>query len=113
MALFLFVIMPVELAPVVTAGGFILLIHISSTYSAMGRIIMETGAMGKESIFETHEAETKNSSELIKELIVKLEAARDICVPVNEQYRMDSFQESLRAAVRSLSIDDGDRQSTE
>lgn len=101
-SLFLFVIMPLELASVVTALGCVLMIHISSTYSAMGRIIMETGAMGEKSIFPTSEDETKTSSELIQELISKLEAARSVNVPVNEQYRMDTFQTSLREAMVSL-----------
>mmetsp|Transcript_31983 Transcript_31983/g.52817 ORF Transcript_31983/g.52817 Transcript_31983/m.52817 type:complete len:277 (-) Transcript_31983:49-879(-) len=109
LALFFFVVMPLQLAPFLTAGGFILLIHISSTYSAMGRIIMETGAMGEESIFHRHEEETKTPHELLQNLIAKLEAARNVSVPVNEQYRMESFQESLREVMRSTGTVSGRR----
>ena len=92
--------MPVQIAPVVTAFGIILIFHISSTYSAMGRIIIETGAMGEEEIFTPQEETAKTPDELLQGLILRLEAAREAKVPVELQYPASRFSESKRDLVR-------------
>lgn len=98
--LYFFVLMPVQIAPVVTAFGIILIFHISSTYSAMGRIIIETGAMGEEEIFTPQEETAKTPDELLQGLILRLEAAREAKVPVELQYPASRFSESKRDLVR-------------
>ena len=100
-SLFLFVIMPHYWAFILTSLGTFLLIHISSTYSAFGRVITYTGAMGTERVFTRQEAEHMVPYELYEELLDRVQEAKRARIPVNRQYRM-AYWSSLGRPTREV-----------
>ena len=76
----------------------LLMMHITSTYSALGRIIMDTGAMG-DAIFYHKEEERLSPHDLYEELLHKVKVARKANIPVNRMYRID-----YRASMRHIAM---------
>jgi hypothetical protein len=88
--------------------GSVLIVHIVSTYSALGRIIMATGAMSSHRILEKEIEEEMLPSRLAEELLRRTKAARTAAVPVNLQYRSINTRASVveyRASVGSNNRD--------
>jgi hypothetical protein len=75
--------------------GSVLLIHIVSTYSALGRIIMSTGAMSSHRILKKEIEEEMLPGRLADELLRRTKEARAAAVPVNLQYRSINIQASV------------------
>jgi len=90
---------------VVIASVFLfLMVHINSTYSAMGHIIMDTGAMG-DAIFLHKEEERMSPDELFNALLEKVHASRKAKIPVHRVYRMD-YRKSLYHVEMGGDVDD-------
>ena len=83
-------------AIVLTAAGSVLIIHIASTYSSMGRVIMATSAMSPIRIIPKEEEERLTPSQLSVVLLNETRQARKAKIPVNQQYRMKHYHESVR-----------------
>jgi hypothetical protein len=75
--------------------GSVLIVHIVSTYSALGRIIMSTGAMSSHRILEKEIEEEMLPPRLAEELLRRTKEARAAAVPVNLQYRSINMQALL------------------
>jgi len=97
-ALFWWVIMPSIPAVVLSVGGVFLIVHIVSTYSALARIIMETGAMGSRRVLDQEKEDDMTPQELAEELLRRTRDARIKSVPVNQKYRdiNKQYMESMR-----------------
>lgn len=91
----------VIMAPVVAflliVTALLLLFHIVLTFSAMGRIIMDSGAMGHIPILDPAEEEKLDPHELSSILIKRAKLAQKSKVSVNDQYKID-YQEMLNEA---------------
>jgi len=81
-------------AIVLTATGAALIIHIASTYSSMGRVIMATSAMGPTPILSKEEEDELTPAQLSSLLLDDTRLARRAKIPVNRQYRMN-YQETV------------------
>jgi len=81
-------LMPIGGALIIVICFVILMLHITSTYSAVGRIMMDTGAMG-DAVFRRSEEERMTPYELDDALLDKVGLARKANVPLNRMYRMD------------------------
>lgn len=97
-ALFWWVIMPFGPALFLSVGGIFLIVHIVSTYSALARIIMDTGAMSSSRVLDQQKEDDMNPSELAEELLKRTREARSNAVPVNLKYREvnKKYRESVR-----------------
>jgi hypothetical protein len=97
------------------AGSFVLLmVHVTSTYSAIGRIIMDTGAMGN-AVFTTNEEERMPPYELYEALLVKVKVARKANIPVNRMYRIDYRQSlvDIELGGHIVELESADREASE
>ena len=94
-ALTWWVVMPTIAAFILSAGGLIMMLHIISTFSAIGRVVMLTGAMSELPIMPEDEEDKLNPYQLSDALIQRTRLARRMNVDVNRQYRFD-YQELLR-----------------
>lgn len=86
---------------------FSMVIIISSTYSALGNVIMHTSAMSSERIMPKDLEDQMDPHQLTNALLYKTKLSKEMKIPVNEQYRMD-YQEALRqrhTASREVSGD--------
>lgn len=92
--LFWYILMPMPWAISLTVSGVIVITHVISTYSALGRLIMHTGAMGEEHVVGVRDQEMQTSEELYETLKKKMKVAKASDIPVNRQYRM-AYQQSL------------------
>lgn len=99
--LFWYILMPLSWAIALNTVGVILIGHVVSTYSALGRVIMHSGAMGEEPILSRREQEMKTPEELFKALKRKTKLARKANIPVYRQYRIP-YQQSLRDLSRGV-----------
>lgn len=90
-----YVVMPTIAAFILSIGGFLLILHIISTFSAIGRIIMYTGAMADMPILPEEEEVKLNPHQLSDALIQRARLARKMNVDVMKQYRVD-YQELIR-----------------
>lgn len=90
--------MPSIPAVVLSVGGVFLIVHIVSTYSALARIIMETGAMGSRRVLDQEKEDDMTPQELAEELLRRTRDARIKSVPVNQKYRdiNKQYMESMR-----------------
>jgi hypothetical protein len=93
--LFLYVIMHWHAAMVLTFVAAFLLLHVTSTFSALGRVILYTGAMGKNEILSTEEEERLAPYPLYLELLKIVQVAKRARVPVHRQYRISSNDEKI------------------
>lgn len=75
--------------------GSVLIVHIVSTYSALGRIIMSTGAMSSHRILEKEIEQEMLPPRLAEELLRRTKEARAAAVPVNLQYRSINIHASV------------------
>lgn len=82
------------------------MLHINSTYSALGRIILETGAMG-DAVFCRKEEESMSPDELFDALLEKVHVSRKANIPVHRIYRMD-YRKSLRNIQMGVDITTND-----
>lgn len=90
--------MPWEAALPVTILAILLQLHIINTFSAMGRVIMHTGAMSDLPILDPEEEEKRKPSELSELLIKRTQLSRKVNVPIDGQYTID-YQLLLRDAA--------------
>ena len=88
------ILMPHVAALVISVCFILLMIHITSTYSALGRIIMDTGAMGDRVFFDKEE-DRMSPNDLYGALLEKVKAARNSDIPVNRIYQSD-YRKSLQ-----------------
>ena len=88
------ILMPHLAALIISVCFILLMIHITSTYSALGRIIMDTGAMGDRVFFDKEE-ERMSPNDLYGALLEKVKAARNSDIPVNRIYQSD-YRKSLQ-----------------
>lgn len=98
-ALFWWVIMPFGPALFLSVGGFLLIVHIVSTYSALARIIIDTGAMSAKRVLDEDKEDEMTPSELAEELLKRTREARKNAVPVNLKYR--EVNKQYNASVRA------------
>lgn len=85
---FLFILMPYWSAAPLTVALLFLMVHTTSTYSAMGRIVIDTGAMG-DAVFHNQEDEKLNSYDLYVAWLERVEAGRRANLAPNQIYRTD------------------------
>ena len=93
--LFWWILMPRYTALAFSIFGLVLIVHIVSTYSALGRIIMSTGAMSSHRILEKEIEEEMLPPRLAEELLRRTKEARAAAVPVNLQYRSINSRASV------------------
>ena len=86
--------MPSFAALISTIIGFIIINHIMNSFSAIGRIMMLTGAMGEGRIFEEEEEEKMSPRELSDALLYRYRIAKRCKVDVMKQYTVD-YQELI------------------
>ncbi|CAB9510573.1 expressed unknown protein [Seminavis robusta] len=89
------ILMPQGLSLGLGVVASILLIHIVNTFSSMGRVIMDSGAMSQIPILDPEEEEKLDPHELSAVLIKRVVLARKAQVPINHQYKVD-YQDTLR-----------------
>lgn len=94
-ALTWWVVMPTMAAFILSIGGLVLIFHIINTFSAIGRVIMFTGAMADVPIIPEEEEEKMNPHQLSDALITRARMAKHMGVDVMKQYRFD-YQELIR-----------------
>ena len=94
---FFFVVASWQVATGLVILCFVFFVHIISMYSAVGRAIMFSGAIGDERILlEDLDAEEHlTPTELTEALIEKVAVAKEGDIPVSEQYRI-KYQEQLQ-----------------
>ncbi|CAJ1954473.1 unnamed protein product [Cylindrotheca closterium] len=100
-ALFWWIIMPIGPAVILSVGGILLIVHIVSTYSALARIIMDTGAMSSKRVLDQELEDDMTPQELAEELLKRTREARVNSVPVNLKYREINKQYIANAISRS------------
>lgn len=88
-SMFLWILLPLYFAVAFTLGAVLQISHISSTYSAMGEVIMATSAMSHERIIPKDEEEEMTPKELSQILYKQMRLARRAGIPITRQYRMD------------------------
>lgn len=89
------VVMPSLAAFILTVGGALLIFHIVTTFSAIGRVVMLTGAMAEVPIIPEEEEINLSPPELSDVLVQRARLARRMNVDVMKQYRVD-YQELIR-----------------
>lgn len=94
--------MPIGPAILLSIGGILLIVHIVSTYSALARIIMDTGAMSSKRVLDQEKEDDMTPSELAEELLKRTRDARLNAVPVNLKYREINKEYIEAAKTRSL-----------
>jgi hypothetical protein len=65
------------------------MVHINATFSAIGHVIVDTGAMGN-TVFLRTDVESMSPDELYDAWLAKLREARQANVPVQQMYRLGS-----------------------
>jgi hypothetical protein len=100
MDLFLFILMPVPWALGICISTTLILLHLASTYSAFGRVIIETGAMSHDPIMTTEQAEELEPHDLHMELLSKrASAGKQVNVSVSHRYRV---VKEMKMSMRDL-----------
>lgn len=92
--IFFFVVCSWETATALTAVCVVFLFHLTSMYSAVGRMIMLSGAIGTERILDPDVEDDMSPTDLSVALIEKSLIAKHGHVPVSEQYKI-KYQEQL------------------
>lgn len=87
-----------------------MLLRIMSTYSALGRVILHTGAMSHEQVLPTQEAEVLNPQQLHDHLVEKTAAGKKAGINVMRFYRMNR-QHAFHSA-RNLEVGDSSSMET-
>lgn len=101
LALFWFVVLPGTGAILLTSSGALLLVHISSIFSALGRIIMGTSAMAPEPILDEELAEQLDEQQLNDVLMYEALLARKAKLTPLRQYRMHDYHDYVRGLASS------------
>lgn len=106
--------MDVIWAAVLTATGLFMLLHVVSTYSALGRVIMYTGAMACDQVVEMSDAELMNPQQLHDTILAKTSSAKQSNVDVMRFYRMNHQHRTpasrdLESGGECSSLSDDDR----
>lgn len=105
--LFWFKLLPLVAAIILGSVGILLLVHLASTYSAMGEIIMATSAMSTSTVLERADEERMTPVELYKVLLLEHDLARKAKVPIMKQYRIDYFN-SIRQGLLAELMEQGE-----
>mmetsp|Transcript_48576 Transcript_48576/g.146501 ORF Transcript_48576/g.146501 Transcript_48576/m.146501 type:complete len:234 (+) Transcript_48576:636-1337(+) len=100
--LFMFILVPLGWAIAIVAVSILVILHIVSTYSALGRLVMYTSAMSNDRIFELRTEETMLPFDLLETLVDKSEEERKAGTPVTEQYRREHVSISRNGALPDL-----------
>jgi hypothetical protein len=93
-----------------TTTGVFMLLHVMSTYSALGRVILHTGAMSHEQVLPTQEAEVLNPQQLHNHLVEKTAAGRKADINVMRFYRMN--RQHAFHSTRNLEVGDSSSMET-
>lgn len=102
--------MPIKEAILMPFVFLIVMVHITSTYSAFGRIIMDTGAMRAEHVFSGVDVENLSPNDLYGALLVKVKEARQAKIPVNRLYPMEPPTTGLEIPMGDVDDQDGARE---
>lgn len=95
--MFWFKLLPLVAALILGGLGLLLLIHLASTYSAMGELVLATGAMSTTAggPVPKEQEERLTPVELTKLLLLQHDLARQAAVPLPQQYRMADYHQHL------------------
>ena len=110
--LFYYVICHVAVAGPLSAFTLVCLLYIITTYSAVGRTIIYSGALSNERIFQHDEEEELTGAELATALVDKAIVAKVGAIPVSQQYRI-RYQEQLQILEEGGSLQLSDLMLTE
>eukprot|EP00977_Amphora_coffeiformis_P016602 scaffold5169_cov172-Amphora_coffeaeformis.AAC.33 len=110
--LFWFKLLPLAAAIILGSAGTLLLVHLASTYSAMGEIILATSAMSASTVLEKGDEERLSPAELYKVLLLEHDLAKRAKIPIMKQYRMDYFN-TVRESLMAEVIEQGEAQPTD
>jgi len=98
---------------VMTVATVLLITHVISTFSAMGKIIMLTGAMGSTPILPKGTEEKLLPHELTNVLLTETLIARGLKTKVNRKYRINfddpqewTYEASLRRRHPDIELED-------
>jgi hypothetical protein len=86
--LLLFILMPWQWAFSLTFLNALVFLHLASTYSALGRIILDNRAMGHEKIIPDETAEAMEPYKLFKELLKNRGTSKEAQMSITQQYRV-------------------------
>ena len=92
--LFFHVIMPNQVSLPLSLTCALGFFYIITMYSAVGRVLMYSGAIGDERILEEDEGENLGPADLTVAMMEKTLVAKDGGIPVSEQYKI-KYQEQL------------------
>jgi len=110
--LFYYVIANIAVAIPLSVFTLVLAIYVISTYSAVGRTIIYSGALSNERIFQHDEEEELTGAELATALVDKALVAKEGAIPVSQQYRI-RYQEQLQILEEGGSLQLSDLMLTE
>ena len=105
--LFWFKLLPLAAAILLGSVGVVLFVHLASTYSAMGEIIIATSAMSHSTVLEKTDEERLTPVELYKVLLLEHDLAKRAKVPIMKQYRIDYFN-SIRESLMTELMERGE-----
>lgn len=88
--------MPVRPALILLVTEAFLVIHIASTFSSLGRIILGTSAMSHERILPKVDEEDLTPNQLNDVLVYETLLSRQADISIRHQYRMD-YHETIRS----------------
>ena len=110
--LFYYDICHITVAGPLSAFTLILAIYVITTYSAVGRTIIYSGALSNERILQHDEEEELTGAELATALVDKAIVAKQGAIPVSQQYRI-RYQEQLQILEEGGSLQLSDLMLTE
>lgn len=114
--LFWFVIMPLHWAIILTIVGLFLVIHIFSTYSAIGQVIMSTRAMGHHRVLDDRVVDNMEPYELHQTLLHRNYLAKSKNIPVMQLYRntdLEAGDDSPQGSAEQQDAQQCEEQKTE
>ena len=111
MGMFLFLLVPSPLATGITMAFWPLVIYLMSMYSALGCMIIDTGAMGSCKVLETSNTNLMEHYELYIELLKQCGTFNGMEMPISLQYCLaESLQKSTWDLEAGLSWEEKDKE---
>lgn len=107
-SLFMFILVPLGWAILIVAVALLLILHIVRTFSALGRLIMYTGAMNDDRIFDVKAEEAMLPYDLLDNLVIKATAEKEKGTLVMEQYRREHVSITLDNIPTDMETGEGE-----
>jgi hypothetical protein len=86
-------------------GGSIILVYITSTYSALGHLAMHSGVLSEKRIIDEVIADNMTPQQLSEELLRRTTASKKADLPLNLVYRSKKLSRSSSTAATRACLD--------